>query len=181
MRKSYIQKVEKDLSLPWFQQIKKTVLFPHISEPEIYYSIKPPDYVTALTHTTDDKFVILRQYRPAVEDYTFELPSGHLEDGETPSEAILRELREETGCKASEVTLLGEIIPDTGRLENILWAFYINKVKIDTLPQPSDNEGIEVYLVSREELFRMICDGRLNHALDLSVIAMAILKRHLTP
>lgn len=179
MKKPYIQKTQKDLAIPWFEQIKKTVLLPYNSEPQIYYSIKPPDYVTALTHTTENKFIILKQYRPVVEDYTFELPSGHIEDGETPTQAITRELKEETGCLAEDVTLLGEIIPDTGRLENILWAFYVNKVKIMTLPDPAENEGIEVYLVSREELLKMIFEGNLNHALDLSVITMAIVKQYL--
>ena len=181
MRKGQILKIQKDLSIPWFEQIKKTVLLPYYSEPQIYYSIKPPDYVTALTHTTENKFIILKQFRPVVEDYTFELPSGHIENGETPTQAITRELKEEAGCLAEDVTLLGEIIPDTGRLENTLWAFYVNKVKINTLPEPAENEGIEVYLVSREELFQMILEGRLNHALDLSVIMMAILKQYLAP
>jgi len=179
MKRPYIQKTQKDLSIPWFEQIEKTVLLPHNSEPQIYYSIKPPDYVTALTRTEEGKFIVLRQYRPAAEDYTFELPSGHIEDGETPTQAIIRELKEEAGCLAEDVILLGEIIPDTGRLENTLWAFYLNKVKIKTLPDPAENEGIEVYLVSREELFKMIIEGRLNHALDLSVITMAILKQYL--
>jgi len=40
-------------------------------------------------------------------------------------------------------------------------------------------EGIEVILVSREKLFQMIREGHLNHALDLSVIALAIFKRYL--
>ena len=180
MKKPYIQKIQKDLSIPWFEQIEKTVVLPYNSEPQIYYSIKPLDYVTALTHTTENKFIILKQYRPVVEDYTFELPSGHIEDGETPAQAITRELKEETGCLVEDVTLLGEIIPDTGRLENTLWAFYVNKVKIKTLPDPAENEGIEVYLVSREELFTMILEGHFNHALDLSVITMAILKQYLS-
>jgi len=180
MKKPSIQKRQKNLSIPWFQRIEKTVLLPYKSEPQIYYSIKPPDYVTALTHTTDNQFVVLKQYRPVVEDYTFELPSGHVEDGETPTQAIIRELKEEVGCSAEDITLLGEIIPDTGRLENILWAFYVSEVKVMMLPDPDRNEGIEVFLVSRDELFDMIREGRLNHALDLSVITMAILKQYLT-
>ncbi len=179
MDKGKILKKDKDLSIPWFEQIKKTVLLPFDTEQYVYYSIKPPDYVTALTQTTDNKFVIVKQYRPVVEDCTFELPSGHLEKGETPGQAMIRELREETGCLAGDATLLGEIIPDTGRLENNLWAFYVKDVEIDSIPDPAENEGIEVMLVTRKELYQMVRDGQLNHALDLSVITMAIFKHYI--
>jgi 8-oxo-dGTP pyrophosphatase MutT (NUDIX family) len=176
MNTPYILKIEKDLSIPWFEQIRKIVSMPHKATPQIFYSIKPPDYVTSLAQTIDNKFIILKQYRPVVEDYTFELPSGHVEDGETPSEAIVRELKEETNCDVKDVIPLGEIIPDTGRLENRLWAFYIKGIEVSTPPDPEDNEGIEVKFVTMEEFLDMICNGQLNHALDLSVIAMALLK-----
>jgi len=177
MKRPYIQKTQKDLSIPWFEQIEKTVLLPHNSEPQIYYSIKPPDYVTALTRTEEGKFIVLRQYRPAAEDYTFELPSGHIEDGETPVQAMKRELKEETGSEVGDMTLLGGLIPDTGRLENRLWAFYADKIKINHIRGPEENEGIEVQLVSLQELHRMINEGALNHALDLSVITLAIFQK----
>lgn len=179
MEKGKILTKKKDLSIPWFEQIEKTVLLPYNSEQQIYYSIKPPDYVTALIHTTENKFILLKQYRPVVEDYTFELPSGHVENGESPAQAMIRELKEETGCAVTTATLMGEIIPDTGRLENRLWAFYANNIEIKSLPDPSENEGIEVHLVTRDNLFRMIYEGKLNHALDLSVITLAFFKKHL--
>ena len=176
MRKPQILTRQKDTTIPWFEQIEKTVLLPDRSDEQIYYSIKPPDYVTALACTTENTFIILRQYRPAVENYVFELPSGHVEKGETPAQAILREIKEETGCTAEAAALLGELIPDTGRLENRLWAFYINNIQLDRLPAPEENEGIEIHAVSRDELFAMIRTGQLNHALDLSVIALAVVK-----
>lgn len=180
MKQPYIRYVHRDLSIPWFEQIRKEVLLPGDDEPHFYYSIKPPDYVTALTRTTEGKYIILKQYRSAIEDFTFELPSGHLEEGELPEQGMLRELREETGCTGGKVTMLGETMPDTGRLENRLWAFYVDDVLIERLPDPAENEGIEVHLLEREGLLQMISDGKMNHALDLGVIALAILKRCLT-
>jgi len=179
MKEPHILKIRKASSIPWFEQIEKEILFPGENEPQIYYTIKPPDYVTALARTKESKFIILKQYRPAIEGYTHELPSGHVEKGENPKSAMMRELKEETNCVANEVILLGELIPDTGRLENRLWAFYIDGVEIKHLPKPDKNEGIEVFLVSREKLFQMIREGHLNHALDLSVIALAIFKGYL--
>lgn len=179
MDNGQILKKKKDRSIPWFEQIEKTVILPYEVGEQVYYSIKPPDYVTALVHTQEGKYVILRQYRPVVEDFTRELPSGHVEEGETPQEAMARELREETGCEAEDLTLLGELIPDTGRLENRLWAFYIEGVKVDIIPDPAVNEGIEVTLVTGAELIEMIEQGEMRHALDLSVINLAITKKYL--
>jgi 8-oxo-dGTP pyrophosphatase MutT (NUDIX family) len=173
-RKPRILKVEKDFSVSWFEQIKKTILLPGNSRCEVFYSIKPTDYVTILAQTKGGKLLIVKQYRPAVEDYIFELPGGHIEKGEKPDQAIIRELKEETNCKAEEVILLGELNPDTGRLENSLWAFFAKDVEVGQFPDPDKNGGIEVYLVSPEVLINMVNEGKFNHALDLSVIALAI-------
>ena len=100
MKKPSILNVEKDFTIPWFEQITKTVRFKDDQEPQIFYSIKPRDYVTILAQTHEEKVIILKQYRPAIEDYSFEFPSGHREEGETPLQAALRELVEETGCEA---------------------------------------------------------------------------------
>ncbi len=102
-----------------------------------------------------------------------------MEKGETPEQAMIRELEEETNCQGKNAILLGEIIPDTGRLENRLWAFYINDLEIKQSQVRDKNDGIDVYYVSHKELFEMITGGQFNHALDLSVIGLAIFKRYL--
>ena len=176
MKKPQILHREKNRSIPWYDQIKKTVILPHESEEQIYYSIKPSDYVAILARTSEDKVIIVRQYRPAIDDYVYELPSWHLEKGETPEQAIIRELKEETNCRARNVILLGENYPDTGRHENRQWAFYSDDVEVNEFPAASENEGIEVYTVSIDELMNMINEGRFRHALDLCVIAMSMSK-----
>lgn len=179
MKKPSILKVQKDLTIPWFEQVEKTILWPWDSESQTYYSIKPQDYVTVLAQTKDGEIVILKQYRPAIEDYTLEFPSGHVEDGETPLQAIMREFKEETNCETEKVTLLGELMPDTGRLENRLWAFYAKNIVVNGFPSPDENDGIVVELVSPEKLSEMINNGTFCHALDLSVLTLAIIKKYI--
>ena len=165
--------------MPGASAFTRTVAFPDQPDLQLFYSLKPPDYVTILAQTDRQFYIVLRQYRPILETYTFELPSGHCEPGETPQQAMIRELEEETGCRTSDIELLAELTPDTGRLENRLWAFFGCDLTIGELPDPQDNEGIEVMLVSRTELREMIIQGKMNHALDLSVIALAALRGHL--
>src|SRR5213079_2244404 len=70
--------------------------------------------------TPNGTFPLVRQFRPALEEFTLELPSGHVDLGESPEQAARKELREETGFVANELILLGSLSPDTGRLSNPL-------------------------------------------------------------
>ena len=44
-----------------------------------------------------EKIVMLRQYRYPLDAWLYELPAGLIDEGETPSEAAAREMKEETG------------------------------------------------------------------------------------
>lgn len=43
------------------------------------------------------RIILVKQYRYPVGDYIYELPAGLVDEGETPIEAGIREMREETG------------------------------------------------------------------------------------
>ena len=53
-------------------------------------------YVGMLVRTAGGLMPIVRQYRPAVETYTWEFPAGTLDPAETPEQAARREVVEET-------------------------------------------------------------------------------------
>src|SRR3954452_16727585 len=92
---------------PWMRLIERTVEFTLGAEPEIYHAVDQQDYIAILARTADGLFPIVRQYRPALEKRTWELPAGMVEKGEDPAECCRRELLEETGLKARVVSSLG--------------------------------------------------------------------------
>lgn len=48
----------------------------------------------------DPQVLMIRQYRYAADGYMYEIPAGRLDEGETPRDCAIRELKEETGCSA---------------------------------------------------------------------------------
>ena len=166
-------KSEIAFATPWFEIVAKTM-----REGEApFYSLRLPDYASVLAITEDERIVIVRQYRPAVERYTLELPSGLVDPGETPAETARRELLEETGYEAGDVEVLGPMDPDTGRLGNRIWACVAKGVvRVDGR---TPEEGIEVFEWPVEELYRATSEGRFDHALHVAVILMAVLRGRL--
>ncbi|UBF28454.1 NUDIX hydrolase [Kovacikia minuta CCNUW1] len=164
-------------STPWFDVIAKLTSADSQGSP--YYSLQLSDYVSVLAVTEHDEFLLVRQYRPSVEAYTLELPSGHLEAGELPDETAQRELLEETGYEANTMELLGCLIPDTGRLSNRLWCYFAGNVRL-TDPDFALEPGIELLVCNQSNLMRYILEQRFNHALHIAPILLAILKGKVT-
>ncbi len=161
-----------EFATPWFNLVAKRT---HVDDSP-YYSLRMPDCVSVIALTAGEQIVLVRQYRPAVERYTLELPSGQVEANETPEQAARRELAEETGYHAESMELLGALLTDTGRHENSLWCYLAKAV------MPSDGvckpePGIETVLLHRYDLLDLICAGEYNHALDLAALLLA-LARH---
>ena len=55
------------------------------------------DGVMIVPLTKNDEFIILKQFRPAINDYIYEFPAGLIDKGEEIIESARRELFEETG------------------------------------------------------------------------------------
>ncbi|MBS1854024.1 MAG: NUDIX hydrolase [Acidobacteria bacterium] len=163
-------KKEVAFATPWFEVVGKTM-----REGEApYYSLRLPDYSVAIALTPEEKVLVVKQYRPALERYTLELPSGLVDPGETPAQAAKRELLEETGYEAGEVELLGPMDPDNGRLSNTIWGCLARGVRKVEGSVPE--EGIEVSEWSLDELYRATAEGRFDHALHVAFVFLAVLR-----
>ena len=156
---------------PWFDVIAKHV----DDDPQPHYTVRPPDYASVFATDTDGRVLLVRQYRPVVEAYTLELPSGLVDEGETPEASMRRELVEETGHEAGEMELLGSLLPDVGRLGNRMWCFSARNVR-PILPAPALEAGIELVLMTPEEFVQALTDRRCDHALNFAVLMLAALK-----
>ena len=62
---------------------------------------------------------LIRYYRHPVEMSLWEVPRGFIDDGETPDQAALRELEEETGlrCDPGNLLALGHYLPEPSTMQ----------------------------------------------------------------
>ena len=164
---------ERPLS-PWTTLVEKEVVFAPGRAPDTYHAFGPFDWVVAAARTRDGRVAVVRQFRPAVEQYTWELPSGLVDPGEDAETACRRELLEETGLRAERLTYLGGLRPDSGRLALIQHAFRVEASgpTPDFVPEP----GIAVEYVPPAHILDLIREGsfcQLHHIAALFLAGVA--------
>ncbi len=135
-----------------------------------FYCLQIPDYVSVVAEIADGSIILVKQYRPALDRITTELPSGRVDPGETPESAALRELEEETGFTADNLLLAGVLAPDPGRLANRMWCFYAKARKMDPAPPPE--EGVESFSCAAKPLLEMIGNQEFDCALHVATLFM---------
>ncbi|MCW8131191.1 MAG: NUDIX hydrolase [Planctomycetota bacterium] len=143
------------------------------SDPLPYYSLEHLDYVTVLPVTSDGRIVLVRQFRPVVEDYCLELPSGHVEAGEEPGVAARRELMEETGYDAQAFELMLAAKPDVGRHGNRIWYFFARDARESSGPWTPE-AGIDRVVLSIGEFRETLMRGAFDHALHLAALSLGL-------
>jgi ADP-ribose pyrophosphatase len=109
---------------PWIEVIAREVQFAQGRPAETYYSIGQPDYVVVLALTPAKELLLVRQYRPAIERFSLELPAGLQEPNEAPIDTASRELLEETGYQAVSITPIGSGATCSSRISNSTLSFF---------------------------------------------------------
>ncbi len=74
---------------------------------------------------------MIKSYRHLVDSVQIEIPSGYIDRGESPREAAIRGLEEETGYRARDMILIGHYTLDYSMFEqegNLFVAYGLVKV-----------------------------------------------------
>lgn len=162
---------------PWVSIMARTVDFGS-GKIELYHAIDQADYIAILAVTPDFRFPIVRQYRPALERFTCELPAGMVNPGEPPAETCARELREETGLIARRIHALGSHAADSARLGNTIHSFLVETERPEALAAPEP--GIEVEFVSFERLRALILTGEFDLQFHVATVGLALMRPEFT-
>jgi len=129
------------------------------------------------------RLLLIRQYRPPARGMVIEFPAGLVDEGESPEEAALRELREEAGY----IGKVRGIIPPTYNTPGLSGeAVYQVIIEVDEnnaanqqpSPWPDEGEHIEILTVPRQEIGDFLAAGISRGAFFDSKVVAYLLGLH---
>ena len=159
----------------WFTVRKDKCQKPDGNIVDPYYVYEFPTWVSALALTDDNKVVMVKQYRHAIEETIIEIPGGCVDDSDSSFEyAISRELKEETGYEFSKYEYLGKISPNPSTNTNWMHMFLATGGKKVSEQSLDQNEEIEVVLLGIDELKKLLKEHGILQAMHVTTIMYAL-------
>ena len=122
--------------------------------------------MAVLAVTPEGKLVIVKQYRKAIEDVSYEIPAGKLEVGEAGDEkdAAARELEEETQYQG-DLELIYEFYTAIGFCNEKIKLYVATSLKPVENPRPlDDDEFLEIFELTYDECMELVKSGEIKDA-----------------
>lgn len=126
--------------------------------------------VAVVAFTEDNKMVLTKQYRHPFRKVVYDIPGGAIEAGETPSQAAVRELEEETGYTAEKLEWIGRFSrgPSSKAVVDVFFAKAKRRGSFDK------DEIVQVELVDLDSLLQKILKGEcFDAALVVAVLLVS--------
>ena len=130
------------------------------------------DVVFALCYSPKEKkFYLIKQFRPFYyvrkEKYKFELVGGLVDEGETLTKALKREIKEEIGVKTLKLKKLTKYCPVPGYSDEIVHVYYaeVEKIKDSHLYNKFENEEIKVSKLSLNQIKKINSSEQIQNVL----------------
>lgn len=133
-------------------------------------AVRPPS-VTILAIDKKGKLLLTREYRSKYKRYLWRLPAGRVDRKENQLKAAQRELREETGFRASKMKLFH--LTDMG--QSLDWKRYTYLATgLTSAPLKGDeDEDITVVPTSILKAFKMVLEGKIeNEAMSYLILKL---------
>ena len=155
------------------QVIEDLVSTPDDGEFVYVYVRNPHDIVSILAITENRQVVLVRAYCHPMRKMIANLPSGSILESEVPSQAARRQLAEQAGYCAHQLTPLGRMVPFPSAVVGAIHLFLAGG--LHPAPQPPDaHTEREIALVNVDEALRRTLRGEFEDgALQLALLFAA--------
>lgn len=134
--------------------------------------VRHPGAVLIVPFIKIDEIVLIRQYRPVITSYIWELPAGTLHKNENPLSCAKRELVEEIGYTAKRWKRLGYIYPAPGYATEKILIFEARELrKVERKIEKDEIISPEIF--SKKEINRLLRSGEIIDAKTISALSIA--------
>ncbi len=125
--------------------------------------------VTIVPVDEDGNLLLVRQYRKAAGESLLEFPAGGIDAGEEPEACAQRELQEETGYAAAEVTSLGAFWMVPGYATEYMSVFLARGLH-PSPRQGDEDEHIELERYPASEMPALVASGRIKDSKSIAAL-----------
>lgn len=140
--------------------------------------VEHADCITVVVLDDKNNVILEKQYRRAAGKVLLEIPAGGIEEGETPEEAVKRELQEEIGYLPGQVTRLGGFYSAPGYCTEFLHLFLATDLKPSNLTA-EDTDEIEIVRVPVSEIKGLIENGQICDAKSVAGLLQFFMGKNL--
>jgi ADP-ribose pyrophosphatase len=129
--------------------------------------VEHSDCIAVIALDAEGRVLLVKQFRKAVGKELLEIPAGGIDSGESPEDAVSREMREETGYLPRRVERLGGFYSAPGYSTEYLYLY----LATDLVPGQlfaEDTEGISLVRVSPAQIPELISSGSICDAKSIA-------------
>ena len=147
---------------------------------KIFNVLKTSDWAIIIPELETERgkeFIMVRQWRPGINELSLEFPGGVLEKGEDPKQAAARELLEETGYNTKKIKKLGAFNPNPAIMSNMVHIFLAQDLNAPLAQKLDDDEYLDVEIVQWKEVFLGMGKPPFVHAIMAAAMALYLKER----
>lgn len=124
----------------------------------------------------EDNLLLVNQFRYPYQKELLEIPAGKLELGENPRECGIRELEEETGCKAEIFEDIGQMYPTPGYCNEIIYMYRACNLQ-KTKQKLDEDEFLTVLKVPFSKAVEMVLSGEIKDGkTQVAILKLKVLR-----
>ena len=139
--------------------------------PGIYGVVYRQDTAVIIPVSKQGNTILLKQFRYPTSQYSWELPMGGVDDGESPEIAAKRELEEETGLHPNFFNKIGEFYAVPGLTPQRVFVYLAEVTDQDLYQAASrsitEDEIAEVKVISVKEMYSWVEEGKITDGFTL--------------
>lgn len=134
--------------------------------------------VAVIALTKENKIVLVKQYRVAVKDFTYELPAGLINPTETYEACGARELKEETGFVPEQLKVLLSAYASPGYSNEVI-TYVLALDSTAGQASPEEDESTQPILFSIDEALKLVESGKIKD--NKTIVGLLLAEKIINP